>query len=53
MKIVIDGHRDLIIVSVDMPFLNGTMEQKIEYFFYIYLSLKTQLMQYSRKNRMN
>ena len=32
IKIVIDGHRDLvIIVSVYMPFLNGALEQRIEY----------------------
>ena len=31
MKMVLDGHRDVIVVSVYMPYLNGSAEQKIEY----------------------
>ena len=31
IKIVTDGHRDLVIVSVYMPYLNGALEQRNEY----------------------
>ena len=31
IKIMIEGHRDLVVVSVYMPFLSGSMDQRLEY----------------------